>query len=177
MAEALQAFRRVNGHLHTRAPLEPKNLSAPWAIMIRCAQPDAHRTAAEVPFSRCEVFGDTDVEAALAKFEELHPQTRRLKNAASRAYVRLSRYFAARDWAAMAETIAEDILDDDRRRVVNHGPPPRIKEYQIANNSVAVSRFPPPSLDIWLSTPVYSRGRPEGQPALAKIHHLLCRRR
>ena len=27
----------------------------------------------------------------------------------------------ARDWAAMAETIAEDILEDDRRRVVNAG--------------------------------------------------------
>ncbi len=71
--------------------------------------------------SRCEVFDETDLDAALARFDELQPQTRRLENAASRVAERLNAHFAARDWDAMAEIMAEDAFDDDRRRVVNSG--------------------------------------------------------
>jgi hypothetical protein len=72
-------------------------------------------------FSHSEVFDETDLEAALARFEELHLPTRRLENAASRMYDRFNAYLAARDWDAMAEMVADDICSDDRRRVVSSG--------------------------------------------------------
>lgn len=70
---------------------------------------------------RCEMFDETDVEVALARFEELHAQTRRLENAASQADDRFFAYFGTRDWEAMAEILADDSFIDDRRRVVNVG--------------------------------------------------------
>ncbi len=70
-------------------------------------------------FSHSEIFDEADLEAALARFEELHAP--RLANAASRMYVRFNTYLAARDWDAMAEMITDDILSDDRRRVVSAG--------------------------------------------------------
>ena len=71
--------------------------------------------------NRSEMFGETDLDAALARFDELSRPTPRLQNTASRTYERMWTYFAAREWAAMAETLAPDMLDDDRRRVVNAG--------------------------------------------------------
>ena len=50
--------------------------------------------------NRCEIFDEADLDAALARFEELHPQTRRLENAASQAHERFWACFAARDWDA-----------------------------------------------------------------------------
>ena len=35
-------------------------------------------------FSRSELFDETDLDAAIAKFEELHPRTRLLENTASK---------------------------------------------------------------------------------------------
>ena len=63
--------------------------------------------------NRCEVFDETDLDAALARFDELSRPTPRLQNAASQTYERMWTYFAARDWAAMAETLASDV---SRRR-------------------------------------------------------------
>ncbi|MCV7401162.1 AAA family ATPase [Mycobacterium fragae] len=71
--------------------------------------------------NRSEMFDETDVEAALAHFEELHPQARRLENAASRLYESFFAYFAARDWAAIEKILADDSYLDDRRRAVNAG--------------------------------------------------------
>jgi hypothetical protein len=72
--------------------------------------------------NRCEIFDEADIDAALARFEELHPQMPRpLENAASQVYERCNACFAARDWSAMAETFADDISTDDRRRVVGAG--------------------------------------------------------
>jgi hypothetical protein len=71
--------------------------------------------------NRGEVFEEADLDVALARFEELHPQTPRLENAASQAYDRLQACFAARDWDAMAEMLASDAVNDDRRRVVGAG--------------------------------------------------------
>ena len=53
--------------------------------------------------SRCEMFDEADLDTALARFEELQPQTPRLENAAGQAYARMHACFAARDWDAMAE--------------------------------------------------------------------------
>ena len=71
--------------------------------------------------NRCEVFDEEDLGAALARLEELHPQTPRLENAASQVDQRFWIHFAARDWNAMAEMLADDISTADRRRVVNSG--------------------------------------------------------
>ena len=59
--------------------------------------------------NRPELFDEADLDAALARFEELQPQAQRLENAASRIDERFLACFAARDWAAMAELLADDI--------------------------------------------------------------------
>jgi hypothetical protein len=71
--------------------------------------------------SRYELFDETDLDAALARFDELQPQTPRLENAASRVHSRLKAHVAARDWNSVAELLAEDIAIDDRRQTVNSG--------------------------------------------------------
>ena len=71
--------------------------------------------------NRTELFDEADIDAALARFDELSRQTPRLENAASQVYDRFWAYFAARDWAAMAEMLGDDPCTEDRRRVVNSG--------------------------------------------------------
>jgi hypothetical protein len=71
--------------------------------------------------SRAEVFDEGDLDAALANFEELHPLTRRLENAASRVVERFLSQYAVRDWNAVAQTLSDGVCTDDRRRVVGAG--------------------------------------------------------
>ena len=71
--------------------------------------------------NRCEVFDEVDLDAALARFDELSRPVPRLENAASRVTERFYAYFAARDWNAMTDMLADDIYGTDRRRVVNTG--------------------------------------------------------
>lgn len=78
-------------------------------------------TADGEQLSSLEVFDETDLAAALTRFDELSRPAQRLENAASRVYERIFAYFASRDWTAMKAVIGEDILDDDRRRVANAG--------------------------------------------------------
>ena len=68
--------------------------------------------------NRCELFDESDIDAAVARFEELHPQARRLENAASQVVERFLAYYAVRDWNAVAHTLSDDVCTDDRRRVV-----------------------------------------------------------
>ena len=68
------------------------------------------------------MFDEEDLDAALARFDELDRPTPRLDNAASQAYERFKAYFAARDWDVLAEILADDVYSEDRRRVVNAGP-------------------------------------------------------
>ncbi len=72
-------------------------------------------------FNRCELFDEADIDAALARFDELDRPAPRLENAATKVEERFQACFAARDWAAMGEILADDISADDRRRVVNAG--------------------------------------------------------
>ena len=72
-------------------------------------------------FSRCELFDEADLDAALAKFEQASPPARRLENAATRVCERLSACFAAREWDALAQILDDDVFTDDRRRVVGEG--------------------------------------------------------
>ncbi len=71
--------------------------------------------------NRCELFDEADLDAALARFEELHPRPPRLENAASQLVQRFRTYFAARNWAAVAENSADEVFTDDRRSVVSSG--------------------------------------------------------
>jgi hypothetical protein len=86
--------------------------------------------------SRCEIFDDADLDAAIARFEELHRQPRRLENEASRGAQRMEAHLAARDWEASAELFADDYYCDDRRRVVNagvrHGRAAAIEDMRVA---------------------------------------------
>jgi hypothetical protein len=71
--------------------------------------------------SRLEVFDEADLDAALARFDELNTQKPKLENAASQLDQRFWKYFAARNWDGIAAIADDDICIDDRRRVVNAG--------------------------------------------------------
>ena len=76
-----------------------------------------------------QIFFDIDdIDAAMAELDAVHaqfeneqPSAPRLDNAANRVLERYFAHFAAREWNAMAETLAGDFMTDDRRRVVNAG--------------------------------------------------------
>ncbi|MDQ1494556.1 MAG: hypothetical protein QOG69_1039, partial [Actinomycetota bacterium] len=82
--------------------------------------------------SRCEVFDEADIDAALARFDQLSRPAPRLENAASRVDDQFEACFAAREWAVMAELMIDDISVDDRRRIVNAGLR-RGRDVEIAN--------------------------------------------
>ena len=86
--------------------------------------------------NRAEVFDEADLDAALARFDELSRPVPQLENDASRADDRFKNCFAARDWDAMAEILADDFSIDDRRRVVNIGIR-RGRDVEIANMRAA----------------------------------------
>jgi hypothetical protein len=67
------------------------------------------------------MFDEADIDAALARFDELQPQPRQLENDAGQVVERFWSCLATRDWAGMAETMARDFSSHDRRRVVNAG--------------------------------------------------------
>ena len=80
----------------------------------------AHRTShgRRRPIKRGELFDEADLDAALARFDELRRPAPRLENAASRVVERYLAHFAARDWDAMADMLADDIF---RRRSSSRG--------------------------------------------------------
>src|SRR5271163_4578927 len=69
-------------------------------------------------FNRSEMFDEADLDTAVARFEQLSRPVPRLENAASRVDRRFQACFAARDWAAMAEMLADEVSTEDRRRLV-----------------------------------------------------------
>ena len=71
--------------------------------------------------NRWEVFDEADLDAAIARFEELSQPAPRLENAASQVDTRFQACFAARDWDVMAEMLSDGFSIEDRRRVVNMG--------------------------------------------------------
>ena len=73
--------------------------------------------------SRGEIFDEADLDAALARFEQLSRPPPQLENTASQVAERFSTHFAARDWDAMAGTLADDISTDDRRAGGGRGTP------------------------------------------------------
>ena len=99
---------------YTAHGTSPEGFDAEWR-MIELLTVEGDR------INRCEIFDEADLDAALARFEELRPPARRLENAASRVTERFLAHFAARDWDAIAEMLADNSCIDDRRRVVNAG--------------------------------------------------------
>jgi hypothetical protein len=72
--------------------------------------------------SRSEMFDEVDIDAAVARFDELSLPAPRLENAASQAYERLQSCLSARDWDSMGDVLLEDgYYSDEHRRVVNSG--------------------------------------------------------
>ena len=66
--------------------------------------------------NRCEIFDEADLDAALARFDELQPQTPRLENAASRMveqFLRILRSATGMPWPNYSPTT---FSSDDRRR-------------------------------------------------------------
>ena len=89
-------------------------------------------------FNRCEVFDERDLDTALARFDQLSRPVPRLENAASRVYDRVAAYFAARDWDATANAMAQSMIDDDRRRMVNAGIR-RGRDVEVANSQATAA--------------------------------------
>ena len=82
--------------------------------------------------NRCEMFDEADLDAALARFDELSRPAPRLENAASQVcerFWRTSRPATGTRWRTL---LADDISTDDRRRVVNAGVR-RGRDAEIAN--------------------------------------------
>ncbi len=78
---------------HTASGSSPEGFDAEWrAIDVLTVEGDR--------ITGCEIFDEADLDAALARFDELHPQTPRLENAASQVEQRFLTYFATRDWDA-----------------------------------------------------------------------------
>lgn len=99
---------------HTARGTSQEGFDAEWrTVIVGVTDGDLYR--------RVEAFDESDLDAALARFDELHGQTQPLENAASRAERRLFDRSSSRDWAAIAEILAPDSFVDDRRRVVNVG--------------------------------------------------------
>ncbi len=71
--------------------------------------------------SQCEFFDETDLDAALTRFDELPTQKPQLENTASRLTERGVALALAYDWAAGRAMLAEDFVSDDRRRVISTG--------------------------------------------------------
>ena len=59
--------------------------------------------------NRFEYFDEADLDAALAKFDQLSLPARRPENAASRMIEQFLAHFAVRDWDAMAQILANNI--------------------------------------------------------------------
>jgi DNA-binding SARP family transcriptional activator len=91
-----------------------EGFDAEWRMVLLMA-------VSENLMNRCEIFDEDNLDSALARLDELNRPAARLENAASRMYERYNACFAVRDWLAMAEMIADDVWNEDRRRVVNGG--------------------------------------------------------
>jgi DNA-binding SARP family transcriptional activator len=82
-------------------------------------------TVRGVSISRAEIFDESDLGAALARFDELNRPVSRLQCAASQAASRWAErfrhHFGAHDWQALGEMMADRFVLHDCRRTVNAG--------------------------------------------------------
>ena len=71
--------------------------------------------------NRAEFFDEADLDAAIARFDELSQPAPQLENAASRVNDLLLADFTAGNWDDMSEILADEYFSDDRRHVPNVG--------------------------------------------------------
>nr|WP_209923621.1 BTAD domain-containing putative transcriptional regulator [Mycolicibacterium lutetiense] len=70
---------------------------------------------------RCELYDETGLDAALARFDQLSRPTPGLSNTASQMFERIHLAYTAGDWGTVAELLADDAVIDDRRPFVGVG--------------------------------------------------------
>ena len=73
------------------------------------------------PDQPLRIFDEADLDAALAGSTSSAVRRRGWRTRQAEQNERYRTYFAARDWNAMAAILADDVVTDDRRRVVNAG--------------------------------------------------------
>ena len=119
ITRSVEAVHRLDNHgavvAHTAYGTSREGFDAEWRLV-------ALLSFTGDLMSRCELFDETDLDTALARFDELHPQAApRLENTASQMEQRFFAHTRDRNWAAAAEILADNSFVDDRRRVVNIG--------------------------------------------------------
>jgi hypothetical protein len=84
---------------------------------------------------RSELFNEADLDAAIARFDQLGRPSPGLKNLALRVFEHGLSRLAGRDWEAVAETVADSFSGVDHRRVVNaenqHGRDAVVKDARV----------------------------------------------
>lgn len=114
----IETVHRLSSHgvvvSHKWHNTSQQGFNAEWRVITISTVEDGR-------INRCELFDDTELDAALARFDELCSPAPQLRNTASRVAERFRATFAARDWDAMAEMLAQDFYNEDRRSVVNAG--------------------------------------------------------
>ena len=84
---------------------------------------------------RLEIFDETDLDVAIARFDELSRPAQCLENAAARVFEKVLSRLAARDWDALAAAVADSYSGIDHRRVVNaenqHGRDAVLKDARV----------------------------------------------
>ena len=68
---------------------------------------------------RSETFDEANLDAALARFDELTRPTTRLENTASRVFDNVWSHYAAGEWDTLAAIMADNYVGIDHRRVVS----------------------------------------------------------
>ena len=104
--------------------------------------------------NRTEVFDEADLDAAIARFDQLSRPTPRLENTASQVADRVMAYFTARDWDAAT--------DDAGRRLFERRSPPgrerRAATWSGCRDQGRVRRPPTSALTNVTSTVIATRG-------------------
>jgi hypothetical protein len=93
----------------TMSGTSPEGFDAEWR-MIQLLTVEGDR------IDRCEVFDEADLDAALARFDELERRTRRLENAATRIWARAADAFNGRDVDGLLPLASAESRYEDRRK-------------------------------------------------------------
>ena len=83
---------------HTAQGISFEGVEAEWRMISML-------TVAGDQINRVEIFDETELDAALARFDNLHPQERRLENTATRVSHSYADAFASQDWNAVSEQV------------------------------------------------------------------------
>ena len=87
----------------------PEGLDAEWPMILLLSVEDDL-------INRCEIFDVEDLDAALARFDELDRPIPPLENASTRTWVRLVDAYNRRDMSGFLALMTEDARLDDRRK-------------------------------------------------------------